>query len=460
MRVRIDMTTGSPLKRMLAFSWPMMLGSALAQCSNLVDSLIIGRAAGMGAFAAVAAAAPVAFLATGFLMGFCNGFLIPIALEVGAGDRDAADRFASAALLMAAGMALVVAVPAALMAERLIELAGTPSDIALDAVKFLRVELIGIPVPLITMTLAGILRAGGDTRTPLYYLALGMALHLILDLVLIAGLKMGVVGAALASLIAHSIAMALCMRRVFRERPGVLRLIRFGVRPGVAKRLLKLGVPIGLTSLMASVGATAFQYSVNSLGSSAVVAVAAADRLFSLAVMPAMALGGAVEVFSGQNCGAGRTDRIHTGVKQLCLLMAGVVTPLTVALSLISHRAVPLLVEGVTPELIALSGRFMLLCALFVPLQCASVVLKNVLQGVGRPERALTASAYDLLVRLALAVVGVRMLGFDAICAVNPVCWALSALALVVAYRAALGLGAVTWPSEEKEAPACRRQAG
>jgi putative MATE family efflux protein len=452
MRVRIDMTSGNPLKRMLAFCWPMILGSALMQVANLLDGLIIGRAAGVGAFAAVAAAAPVAFLATGFMMGFCNGFLIPIALSVGAGDREASDRFACAALLMTAAMAFAVSIPATLLSDQLIRLAGTPGDIAPDATRFLRIELIGIPVPLITMTLSGILRAGGDTMTPLRYLSLGMVLHLLLDLILIAFLRMGVTGAALASLIAHSIALILCLRRVLRERPGILRLARFGVRGEVAKKLLMLGVPIGLTNLLASAGATAFQFSVNSLGSEAVAAVAAADRLFSLAVMPAMTLGGAVEVFSGQNCGASRTDRIAAGVKQLYLLMVGVVTPLTIGLSLMSGQAVPMLVDGVTPELVGLAGRFMLWCALFVPLQCASVILKNVLQGIGQPGRAVTASVYDLLARLACAVFGVKALGFTAICAVNPLGWALSAMALVVSYRAAL------WVPASDRSPACQSQ--
>jgi len=458
MRVRIDMTSGSPLKRMLSFCWPMLLGSALMQCANLLDGLIIGRAAGVSAFAAVAAAAPVAFLATGFLMGFCNGFLIPIALSVGAGDREAADRFACAALLMTGAMAVAVAIPSAALAEQLIRLAGTPPDIAPEAAHFLRIELIGIPVPLITMTLSGILRAGGDTRTPLKFLSLGMGLHIALDLMFIAWLRMGVVGAALASLVAHSIAMGLCLRRVLREHPGILRLARFGVRGGVARRLLMLGVPIGLTNLLASAGATAFQFSVNSLGSSAVVAVAAADRLFSLAVMPGMTLGGAVEVYSGQNCGANRTDRIRSGAAQLYALMAGVVTPMTLALALMSHRAIPLLIDGVTPELLGLARQFMLWCALFVPFQCASSILKNVLQGIGRPERAVIASVYDLLVRLACAIVGVGRFGYAAICAVNPIGWALSALALAVAYRAALWPPESVWP-RTKEGPACQKQA-
>ncbi len=436
MRVRIDMTGGNPLRRMLSFCWPMLLGSALMQVSNLIDGLIVGRSAGLGAFAAIAAASPVAFLAAGFLMGFCNGFVIPIALAIGAGDRDAADRFSSAALLMTAVMALMLAIPSGMIAERLIALAGTPADIATDAARYLRIVLLGIPVPLVMMTLTGILRAGGDTKTAFQYQMLGMGLHLSLDVVLIAILRMGVTGAALASLIAHGTASALCLRRVLKERPDILRLMRFGVRKEVAKRLLWLGAPIGLTSLLASAGATAFQFAVNSLGSSAVAAVAAADRLFSLAVMPAMMLGGAVEVFSGQNYGANRPDRILTGVKQLYTLMVCFVTPVTLILAAVSRHAIPLIISGVTPELLELSGRFILLCALFVPFQCASVILKNVLQGIGRPEKPVIASVYDLLVRLACAVFGVAHFGFWAIGLVNPIAWVLSALALVVTCRA------------------------
>jgi putative MATE family efflux protein len=396
----------------------------------------VGRAAGLGAFAAIAAASPVAFLAAGFLMGFCNGFVIPIALAIGAGDRDAADRYSCAALMMTGAMALMVAIPSGMIAERLVALAGTPADIAEDAARYLRIVLLGIPVPLIMMTLSGILRAGGDTKTAFQYQMLGMGLHLSLDVILIAILRMGVTGAALASLIAHGTSSALCLRRVLKERPDILRLVRFGVRPEVAKRLLWLGAPIGLTNLLASAGATAFQFAVNSLGSSAVAAVAAADRLFSLAVMPAMMLGGAVEVFSGQNYGANRPDRILTGVRQLFLLMAGLLLPAVLMMSAVSHRAIPLIIGGVSPELIALSGRFMLWCALFVPFQCANSILKNVLQGIGKPEKAVIASVYDLLVRLACAIFGVAQFGFLAICVTNPIGWVLSAISLIVTCRA------------------------
>lgn len=436
MRVRIDMTAGNPLRRMLSFSWPMLLGSALMQISNLLDGLIVGRSAGVGAFAAIAAAAPVAFLAAGFLMGFCNGFVIPIALAIGAGDREAADRFSCAALLMAGAMALMVAVPSGAIAGQLIRFAGTPSDIAPDAERYLRIVLLGIPVPLIMMALTGILRAGGDTKTAFRFQLLGMGLHLMLDVLLVTTLRTGVIGAALASLIAHGTACALCLKRVLRERPDILRLMRFGVRPEMARRLLRLGAPIGLTSLLASAGATAFQFAVNSLGSSAVAAVAAADKIFSLAVMPALMLGGAVEVYSGQNYGANRPDRIITGVKQLYALMVGIVTPVTLLLAAISQSAIPRIIDGVTPELLELSGRFLLWCALFAPLQLASVILKNVLQGIGRPEKPVIASVYDLLARLACAVFGVARFGFWAITLVNPVAWALSALALMITCRA------------------------
>lgn len=433
--MRIDMTSGSPLKKMLAFCAPMLAGSLIMQLSNLLDGLIIGRVAGVGAFAGIAAAAPVAFLATGFLMGFCNGFLLPIALSVGAGDRDAADRFSAAALLMTAGMAALVALPAAALSDRLIALAGTPGDIAPAARDYLRIALLGMPVPLVFMTLGGILRAEGDTRTPFKYQMLGMALHLALDVLLIAGLRLGAAGAAWASLAAHATACALCMRRVLRDHPEILRCARFGVRPDMAKKLLSLGGPIALTNLTASAGSTAFQFAINSLGSQAVVAVAAGDRLLSLFAIPAMMMGGVIEVFSGQNYGANRPDRVRAGAAQLYGLMAGFLMPGALLMAAGSRLTVPLLIGGAAPELIGLAGQYMLWCALFAPLQCVNSVLKNVLQGIGMPGRAVTASAYDLLARLSCAMFGAARLGFAAICTTNPVGWSLSALALIVTCR-------------------------
>jgi len=141
-------------------------------------------------------------------------------------------------------------------------------------------------------------------------------------------------------------------------------------------------------------------------------------------------------VFSGQNYGANRPDRILTGVRQLFMLMAGLLLPAVLMMSAVSHRAIPLIIDGVSPELIALSGRFMLWCALFVPFQCVNVILKNVLQGIGKPEKAIIASVYDLLVRLACAIFGVAQFGFLAICVTNPIGWVLSAISLIVTCRA------------------------
>jgi putative MATE family efflux protein len=438
MRVGIDMTTGSPVKKMLAFSAPLIAGNVLLQLSGFVDGLIVARAAGVAAFAGVAAAAPVAFLATGFLMGFANGFLIPIALSVGAGDREALDRFACAALLMTAAMALLVAVPGALLADRLIALQGTPMDIAPRALTYLRIQLLGVPVPLVFMTLSGIMRAGGDTRTPFRFQMLAMALHLVLDVLLVAVLRLDVAGAALASMLAHGAACALFLRRVLRAHPGIARLMRFGVRSEMAKKLLSLGVPIALTNFMASAGATAFQYAINSQGSMAVAAVAAGDRLLSVALMPGLMMGGVAEVFSGQNCGADRPDRIRAGAAQLIALLSLALTPCALAVVAGRSYLVPFLIGGSPTELTDLAGRYMFWCALAAPLQLTTSILKNVLQGIGKPGRALVASAYDLFVRLAAAIFGAARFGFRAICAVNPLGWALSALALYVTCRAVL----------------------
>ncbi len=436
MRVRIDMTGGSPLKRILAFSVPLLAGSVLMQFSSLVDGLIVGRVAGIHAFAGISAAAPVAFMATGFFIGLCAGFVIPIALAVGANDREKADRYACAALLAAFCLSTLVAIPAAALAGKMIALAGTPVEIAQDATKYLRIVLMGLPIPLVMMTLAGILRAEGDTRTPFLFQALGMLLHLILDVLFLIVLKMGVVGAAIASLCAHATAVALCLRIVLRGHPGMLHCLWRMPSPDVLKRLLAMGVPLGATSLIVSTGAAAFQYAINALGTDAVAAVAMAERLFALGVMPVMVMGGAVEVFSGQNYGANRIGRIRTGVVRLFLLMTGVFWPIAAIMAAGSGRFLPMLFGDAARALTPLAGRYLAWCAVALPLQIVNSILKNVMQGIGKPGKALIASVYDTLVRLACAIWGVKAFGFAAICAVNPAGWAMSALALTVRCRA------------------------
>ncbi|MEA4899169.1 MAG: MATE family efflux transporter [Christensenellaceae bacterium] len=436
--MQVDMTTGQPLKRMLAFGAPMLMGSALTQLASLADSLIVGRVVGVNAFAAIAAAAPVALLTLGLLMGFCNGFLIPIALCVGAGDRDGADRFACAALMLIALMGVLAAIPSAALANRLVLLFDTPADLAADAVRYLRVALLGMPIPLVNAALWGILRAEGDTRAPLRFQALALGLGLALHAALVVGLGMGVAGAALANLSAQTVSCALCARHMLLRRPGIARLMRFFVRRDMAVKMLRLGAPIALTNLMASLSAAVFQFAVNALGSSAVLAVAVSDRLFALPMMPAMLMGSASEVFGSQNCGANRPDRIRAGVTQLYALMLAFLTPALALAIALHHRFIPMLIGDASPHVLALARSYMLLSALAVPFQCATSILKNVLQGIGLPQKAVIASVYDLLARLMCALFGTAYLGFTAIGLAAPIGWGLSALALLSQYRAAL----------------------
>jgi Na+-driven multidrug efflux pump len=314
----------------------------------------------------------------------------------------------------------------------MIALTRTPADIAEDAAKYLRIVLMGLPMLLVMMTLSGILRAEGDTKTPFLFQALGMLLHLVLDVVFLIVLKMGVVGAALAALCAHGIAAILCLRRVLCGHPGILRCLWRMPSPDVIRRMLAMGVPLGLTSLISSVGSTAFQYAINTFGSDTVAAVAMADRLFALGVMPVMVLGGAAEVFSGQNYGANRIGRIRIGMVRLFLFMTGAFWPIAAIMAAGSGWFLPLLFGNVAQGLTPLAGQYLLWCAIALPLQIVNSILKNVMQGIGKPGKALIASVYDLLVRLACAIWGVKAFGFAAICAVNPVGWALSAFALVV----------------------------
>uniref|UniRef100_UPI0040268168 MATE family efflux transporter n=1 Tax=Gemmiger formicilis TaxID=745368 RepID=UPI0040268168 len=432
-----DLTSGSPLKVILLFSLPLVLGNLFQQFYALADTIIVGRFCGVSALASVGATGSVNYLILGFVIGVCNGFAIPIAQLFGARDyKDLRRHVANAAwLCMAASVVLTISTVA--LTRPMMQLMQTPDDIIDGAVIYIGWIFAGIPFIFLYNMVAAIMRALGDSKTPLYFLILTSALNIGLDLLFIVPFHFGVFGAALATDISQVISGVLSFIYL-RRKFDVLKMekddLAFSKKASI--RLLGIGVPMGLQCSITAIGSVIMQWAVNVLGSTAVAAVTAAGKTQSLLTVPMESVGTAMATYAGQNLGASRMDRVRQGVNSamLIILVYGVGSALI--LHFTDVQIMSLFLDTAKEVDIVAMGREYLFwnSVFFVPLG-ALIVWRYSIQGLGFSTLAMMAGVAEMIARTAVAIVLVPMLGYFGAELANPAAWIAACIFLYPAYR-------------------------
>ena len=282
-----DLTVGSPMGLILNFGLPTLLGMLFQQFYNLMDTMIVGKLLGAQALAAVGSTSSINFFVIGFCMGVCSGFAIPVAQRMGAGDYARMRRHVANAAYLSILFATVLTVATGLLCRTILMVMNTPGDIFADAERYIFIIFMGIPTTFLYNLLAGILRSLGDSRTPVYFLALSSVLNIALDFAFILWFNAGVAGAAIATVVSQGISGAACLVFMAKKYP-VLRMSREGRRLNWSscRTLCIIGVPMGMQYSITAIGSIVLQSAVNGLGSTYVAAVAAGSKLFQLLCCP------------------------------------------------------------------------------------------------------------------------------------------------------------------------------
>ena len=409
-----DLTSGSPLKVILLFSLPLVLGNLFQQFYALADTIIVGR-----------------------FCGVCNGFAIPIAQLFGARDyKDLRRHVANAAwLCMVASVVLTISTVA--LTRPMMQLMQTPDDIIDGAVIYIGWIFAGIPFIFLYNMVAAIMRALGDSKTPLYFLILTSALNIGLDLLFIVPFHFGVLGAALATDISQVISGVLSFIYL-RRKFDVLKMekddLAFSKKASI--HLLGIGVPMGLQCSITAIGSVIMQWAVNVLGSTAVAAVTAAGKTQGLLTIPMESVGTAMATYTGQNLGASRMDRVRQGVNSamLIILIYGVASAFV--LHFTDVQIMGLFLDTAKEIDIVAMGREYLFwnSVFFVPLG-ALIVWRYSIQGLGFSSLAMLAGVAEMVARTAVAIVLVPILGYFGAELSNPAAWIAACLFLYPAYR-------------------------
>ncbi|MCC2307964.1 MATE family efflux transporter [Cellulomonas chengniuliangii] len=445
------LTTGRPWRVILAFSIPLLVGNVVQQLYQVVDAIVVGRVLGVDALAAVGATGSFIFLLLGFAWGLTNGFAIPTAQAFGAGDAAAVRRSVAAGAVLTAGTSVVLTVLAPLLAGPALRLLRTPEELVPQATTFAVISFLGASTMMFFNFLAAIIRAIGDSRTPLMFLAISCLLNIGLVLLFVGSLGLGVGGAAWATVVSQGVSVVLCLVYVRRSVP-VLHVRREDWRVSRADLALhlRIGLPMGFQASIIAIGAIAVQVRLNDLGSSAVAAYTAATRVDGLAVALLASLGLAVSMFVAQNHGAQRPDRIRQGVVQgvwISLIGAVVLAAVLIAagspiIRLFVGEGEERVVSAATTYLVVNGSLYVVLGVLFV--------LRGALQGLGHTVIPTITGVIELVMRVGAAIVLGAAFGFTGVVWGNPLAWIGAVAILIPAYlRARSHLGDAHEPPED-----------
>ena len=419
-----SMTQGNPLKVMLQFAFPLLIGNLLQQTYNIIDAAIVGQSLGAQALASVGASTSVQFLVLGFCMGSCTGFGIPVAKYFGAGDLKHMKNIIFNGAVLTAVIAVIITVLCTLLCPWILQVLSVQSDIYANAYSYLMIIFLGLPFTLLYNYLSSILRAVGDSRTPFLFLAFSAVLNIFLDLFFILVAGWGCAGAAFATIAAQAISGILCLIVIIR-RMEVLWLSKENrvVRGDSITELLQMGLPTGLQFSITAIGSMVMQSANNGLGGDYVSAFTAGAKLKQFTMCPFDAIATSVSVFCSQNYGAGKIDRIHKGLRQG--IAVGVGYGLFAGLILI-FAGRPLSMIFVSKDasgVLDASAKYLRCMGYFYWSLGILNVTRMVTQGLGHSGRAFFSGVTEMIARTIVSLGFVEAFGYTAICFADQTAW-------------------------------------
>ncbi|MBR1741116.1 MAG: MATE family efflux transporter [Lachnospiraceae bacterium] len=430
-----DMSQETPLKLILNFSIPLLFGMLFQQIYNIVDAIIVSHFLGVKALAGVGSTGSINFLILGFCGGLCNGFALPVAQSFGAKDENSLRKFVGNSAVLAVFFALIITLTTTALSRNILEWMGTPADIIDLAHDYLIIVFWGIPALMLYNTLAGYIRALGNSVIPLVFLIFSTCLNIVLDLFWILVLKAGVSGAALATVISQGISGILCLLYI-RKHIKILCLKRSDLKlhPRYVKPLLRMGLPMGIQYSITAIGSVILQTAVNSLGSTAVASMTAGGKISMFVVCPFDALGSTMATYAGQNVGAGKLSRLGKGLKTSLLLGCVYSVIIFGILSLFSGNLLYLFVSSSEKLVISQAKTFLFYNSLFYVLLCLVNCIRFTIQGMGFSGFAVFAGFAEMIARALIGLIFIPAFGYTAACLASPAAWVLADAFLIPAY--------------------------
>ena len=430
-----DMSRGNPARLIISFMLPVLAGNIFQQFYNVVDSVIVGQFLGVNALAAVGSTGSVVFLVWGLVTGLTSGFSVILAQQFGAGDKKGLCRYEGASVWLCGVIGILMTVILMLGLNPILRLMNTPDEIFGETRAYLGVLFARILITFAYNMLAGMLRALGDSKTPLLFLVIASILNIVLDIVFILYCNTGVAGAAYATLIAQAVSALLCVRHIAKKYE-ILKISRQDIHCSVssAKKLLNVGIPMGLQFSITAIGTMIVQAALNGLGPVYIAGFSAAGKIGNIATQPFPSLGVAMATYTGQNMGARRFDRVKKGVSAgfVICLVCSVITG--AAVYLFGPYMMKIFASGDSGQMIEYGVEYLKISAWFYPPLSLIFLYRNTLQGLGDGLVPMLGGVFELAARFGAILVLAEPFGYTGICFSDPAAWVMALIPLVPVY--------------------------
>ncbi len=420
----LDMTQGSPFKLIATFAFPLLLGNALQQLYNMVDSVVVGQFVGHTALAAVGLSFPVFLMMASMFIGLSNGTMVIVSQFYGAGDQKQLSKTIDTVYTALIIGSIPLSIIGMLLAGPILTLLQAPPDARNESYTYLLIVLGGLVGPLGYNLNSGILQGVGDSRTPLLFLTISCAINIVLDLVLVLVFPLGVAGVAIATITAQMFSWIFGIFYINKRYPQLrIRPFSFKFDKRLFAQILRLGVPAGIQMSLFSIATLMLSRLVNSYGSVFAAGYAAANKLDTFAFLPIQSITNAVTAFTGQNVGAGRLDRVYKGAKStliMCLIVS--------AIGLLLIPAGPILLRMFTndPAVIEAGMAYISRILPFYWMLATLFTVNNTIRGAGDPVLPMLSAVLSLLLlRVPAAYLLAEFFGKENIYFAYPIGWVL-----------------------------------
>lgn len=430
-----DLTKGYPAKVIFMFALPLIFGNVFQQFYNMADSKIVSMFVGTSALAAIGSTSVISNTLIGFVSGLTQGFSILIANSFGAKEDKRMRRFVAGTILLTMGVAVILTIAGEILIKEILYGLSTPEDIMQDALAYVRIIIYGNLFVALYNMCANMLRAVGDSKRPLYCLLLGIVGNIFLDLLFVGPMKMGITGAAYATVISQAISGICCLAVIIQKYREILPYKEdWRLETEQYSALITTGLSMGLMSCIVNIGTVVLQSSINSLGTKIVAAHTASRRAIDVLMVALYTIGLAMTTYVSQNMGAKKPERIKQGVRHALIMVTVFTTILIVICFVFGEGIIRWLTSTDDMEIIQASVMYIHVSVVFFYMLGPLFVLRCSLQGMGRKVVPVCSSVLEMCVKILSAMLLVPALGYFGVALTEPVSWCVMTILLAAAY--------------------------
>lgn len=402
-----DMTVGSPWKLILGFALPLMLGNIFQQFYTFVDTMVVGQALGVNALAALGSTEWLTFMMFGFIQGLVQGFSVVMAQCFGAGDMKTLRKSVVNAVYLSMAAALIFTVAGQLIVWPILLQMNTPNEVIGLSQDYLSILYAGIPITMTYNLSAAILRALGNSRTPLQAVLIASVCNIVLDILFVFEFDWGIKGAAFATILSQILSAIFCLIKLRKIRILQFEKGDYFLNKELCWRQLKLGFPMGFQNTVTAIGGLVVQSVINSFGVLFIAGFTAANKLYGLLETPASSYGYAMTSYAGQNQGAGLFERIRKGLKAANII--GIITAILMSVIMVfcGKFILGCFITGEAASVVTairIGYQFLMILAVFFPLLYILYVMRACIEGIGNVALPMASSVAQLLMRVGCAL--------------------------------------------------------